>query len=77
MGNSSSSSSGIGFVGLLTVVFVIAKLWGVIEWSWWAVFSPVLIGMSIVTLFLSFLFAMGVWTECGKKKKYTPGKRFL
>ena len=35
MSNSSSSSSGIGFGGLLTVLFVGLKLTGFIDWSWW------------------------------------------
>lgn len=37
---SSSSSSGIGFVGLLTITFVVLKLLGVISWSWVWVLSP-------------------------------------
>jgi hypothetical protein len=32
---------GTGFVTLLTCIFVIAKIWGKIDWSWWWVFSPV------------------------------------
>ena len=40
MSNSSSSSSGIGFVGLLTIVFIVMKLMDVITWSWWWVLSP-------------------------------------
>lgn len=38
---SSSSSSGIGFVGLLTVAFVVLKLTGYISWSWLWVLSPI------------------------------------
>ena len=38
--NSSSSSSGIGFFGLLTVLFVALKLLGYIHWSWWFVLMP-------------------------------------
>lgn len=38
---SSSSSGGIGFFGLLTVVFITLKLCKVIDWSWWWVLSPV------------------------------------
>jgi hypothetical protein len=37
---SSSSSSGIGFSGLLTVVFITLKLTHIIDWSWWWVLSP-------------------------------------
>lgn len=39
-----SSSSGIGFPGLLTVAFVVLKLCGVINWSWWWIVSPLWIG---------------------------------
>jgi len=37
---SSSSSGGIGFAGLLTIVFIVLKLLGKIDWSWWWVLSP-------------------------------------
>ena len=35
-----SYSGGIGFTGLLTIVFVILKLLEKIDWSWWWVLSP-------------------------------------
>lgn len=41
MSNSNSSSGGIGFVGLLTIVFIVLKLCEVIDWSWWWVASPI------------------------------------
>ncbi len=44
--SSSSSSSGIGFVGLLTIVFIVLKLLGKIHWSWWWVLSPSLVGIT-------------------------------
>jgi hypothetical protein len=45
---SSSSSSGIGFLGVLTIVFITLKLLDKIDWSWWWVLSPILIPMAIV-----------------------------
>lgn len=52
MSNNTSSSSGIGFPGLLTVLFVGLKLTGHITWSWWWVLSPlwisVLLGLTIL-----------------------------
>jgi len=45
--NSSSSSGGIGFVGLLTILFIALKLTEVISWSWLWVLSPVWILISI------------------------------
>jgi len=44
---SSSSSNGIGFFGLLTIVFVTLKLMGIIEWSWVWVLAPIWISVSI------------------------------
>ena len=38
--SNNSSSGGIGFVGLLAIVFIVLKLVGTITWSWWWVLSP-------------------------------------
>ena len=35
---------------ILTIVFIILKLTQVIDWSWWWVFSPLLILYGVVTL---------------------------
>lgn len=44
----SSSSGGVGFTGLLTIAFIVLKLTGHIDWSWWWVLSPAWIGLTIV-----------------------------
>ena len=49
---SSSSSGGIGFVGLLTIVFIVLKLIGKITWSWWWVLSPLWISAGLALLIL-------------------------
>jgi hypothetical protein len=36
----SHSNGGIGVLGLLGVAFVVLKLIGVINWSWWLVTMP-------------------------------------
>lgn len=41
------SSGGASFASLLTLLFVYFKLTHVINWSWWWVFSPVLISTAI------------------------------
>jgi len=51
--NSSSSNSGIGFVGLLTVAFIVLKLCDVIDWSWWWVLAPIWISAVILAFFLT------------------------
>ena len=46
--NSSSTGGGIGFVGLLTIAFIVLKLLGVINWSWLWVLSPIWITTIII-----------------------------
>jgi uncharacterized protein (DUF983 family) len=61
--NSSSSSSGIGFPGLLTVLFIGLKLTGHITWSWVWVLSPLwisaLIGLTILAIMFIILLLQG------------------
>jgi hypothetical protein len=65
MSSSSSSSSGIGFPGLLTVLFIGLKLTGHITWPWVWVLSPLwisaLIGLTIVAVMFIIAFASGIW----------------
>ena len=60
MSTSNSSSSGIGFCGLLTVVFVTLKLIGKISWSWLWVLSPLWIPTITVILILLGLFLLAI-----------------
>lgn len=43
-----ASSGGIGFCGLLTILFIGLKLTGYIDWSWFWVLSPLFIGPAII-----------------------------
>jgi len=58
--SSSSRSGGIGFVGLLTILFIGLKLLNYIDWSWWWVVSPLWISASVwlfvlfIVLFIAF-----------------------
>ena len=38
----------LGFLSLLTLLFVAAKLFGAIDWSWWFVFIPLWIIPAII-----------------------------
>lgn len=42
----------LGIFSVLTIVFVIAKLGGYIAWSWWLVFSPLLVSGGFTILIL-------------------------
>jgi len=47
MERNGNTSGGIGFCGLLTIVFITLKLCKVISWSWWWVLSPAWIPIAI------------------------------
>ena len=55
-----TTSGGIGFTGLLTIVFIVLKLLDVIKWSWWWVLSPIWIsfGIALVVIFIPLLAAI-------------------
>jgi len=59
MSKASSSSGGIGVFGLLGVAFVVLKLTGYIDWSWWYVTLPFWGGAAFVlgVLLIALLFA--------------------
>lgn len=47
-----TGSSGIGLSTVLTLIFVVLKLVGVIDWSWWWVVSPTLISTGLTILLI-------------------------
>ena len=47
-----NKNNSIGFLGLLTIVFITLKLLKVITWSWFWVLSPII----IPSIFIIFLF---------------------
>jgi len=56
MSNESSSGGGIGFIGLLTIVFIVLKLTGVVAWSWTWVLAPIWIGALLILGILGVVF---------------------
>jgi hypothetical protein len=46
--NTQTQSGGIGFFGLLAIVFITLKLTDYIAWSWWWVLSPLWGPLAIV-----------------------------
>lgn len=45
-------NKGVSLSSILTIIFVIAKLFGVINWSWWLVFLPSIISVGISLLMI-------------------------
>lgn len=56
---SNNNQEGIGFLGLLGIVFIILKLTDVIDWSWWWVTLPLwggaALGLSVFVLVLLWI----------------------
>lgn len=38
----------VGFLGVLTIVFIVLKLTGVIVWSWWWVVAPMWLPIAVI-----------------------------
>lgn len=60
----SQKSGGIGFFGLLTILFIGLKLTGYINWSWVWVLSPLWIPTAILLSF--FLLVLTLATVSGR-----------
>lgn len=54
--NNHVQSEGAGTLGLLGVVFVVLKLTGVIDWSWWWVTLPFWGGIVLVLFVIAGIF---------------------
>lgn len=50
--NATTGGCGIGFCGLLTIVFIVLKLTHVIDWNWFWVLSPAIFGTAITVLII-------------------------
>lgn len=57
--SSSSAGGGIGFFGLLTIVFITLKLLGYIDWDWVWVLAPMwgicLVSLSILVVSIIYV----------------------
>jgi hypothetical protein len=56
--SSSSSSGGIGFCGVLAIVFITLKLTGHIDWSWLWVLAPLWIPLLLTLAILACVFVV-------------------
>ena len=58
MNNEKTTSGGIGFGSALLLTFIILKLVGVIDWSWWWVLSPIWIPVALLLAVSILLFVV-------------------
>lgn len=48
-----------GVIGLLTIVFIVLKFCGVLNWSWIWVFSPLWLSVVLFFVFVLAMFVIG------------------
>lgn len=76
MALSNSQDSGLSVVWVTFFTFLILKLCGVIDWSWWWVTAPI---WGFTILLFGFALVLTVWqlrTEKRKKDRIIAGQRF-
>ena len=59
----STTTSGIGFLGLLTILFIGLRLTNLITWSWWWVLAPLWIPVALFTLIIGIGLGLLLWRE--------------
>ena len=67
---SKGATGGIGFVGLLTIVFITLKLLGKITWSWVWVLSPIWIPIIICVTIIIIVFIADVIRSHRRQKRW-------
>ena len=61
MKEKNSNPGGVGMTGLLQVAFIVLKLCGIIDWSWWWVLAPtwgvfaILVLVALIQIVLIFV----------------------
>jgi len=60
-------SNGIGFIGLLTTLFIGLKLTNYINWSWWWVLAPLWAPLALVVGLLAILGTVFITIDKGPK----------
>ena len=60
MSDNRSTTGGVGFFGLLGIVFIVLKLTGFIDWEWWIVLSPIWGSVLLVIIVFVVLMIIGI-----------------
>ena len=77
--SNSSSSSGVSLLTVVGIVFVILKLVGTINWSWWWVLAPFWLGLIfwviMVLGFIGVAFYFGAYEQYQLQKSIKRNKK--
>ena len=68
-GKNMATGGGIGFLGMLAILFIGVKLAGVISWSWWWVLAPIWMPTAIALGVAAVAFLLLVLSTRGNKRR--------
>ncbi len=71
------SNGGIGFVGLLTILFIGLKLTGYIAWSWLWVISPIWISLGFWTVIFIIAVVASAFSAASEDTAKTDSEKVL
>ena len=57
---SSAAGGGLSILGVVEIVFIILKLLGIINWSWWIVLIPLWIDLGITLLTILIIIIVAI-----------------
>lgn len=75
MSDKSTNSSGIGFFGLLAILFIALKLTGVINWSWWWVTAPLWGGLALWLAIIAIIFIVALLAAAREDRRASRFRR--
>lgn len=58
--NKTTTTGGVSFTGLLTLLFIGLKLGGVIDWAWVWVLSPLWISLAVTVVILLIVIVVSI-----------------
>lgn len=64
-----ATSGGIGLGGAVFIVFLVLKLCGVIDWSWWWITAPLWGGFVLVIIIFIIVFIWFIIAETRKDER--------
>lgn len=62
-------TGGVGYLGWLSLIFIVLKLTGYINWSWWYVLAPVWVPFAIVFGLLALVLIALTIVTCFSKRQ--------
>ena len=68
--STATAGGGIGFLGLLAILFIGLKLGGIISWSWWWVLAPIWIPLAIVLAVIGGIVCWWAWADWRRRRRF-------